>query len=302
MKRVLVTGAGGFVGRHAVPLLIAAGWDVHGVSSQRHRTKGDLTWHHANLLDAGHRERLIDTVRPTALLHLAWCSEPPGYWTDPANIQWLAATLELARLFETRGGRRLVGAGTCAEYDWRSGICVEATTPLAPRTLYGTAKAACGTVLHAFGTQVGLSVAWARLFFLFGPHDSPLRLVPSLVQSMSAGRAARCRAGQHARDFIHVEDAASALVSLLDSGVTGPVNVASGTATRVEVIARHVAQTLGTPDLLAIDPGSPDDALVVADVTRLRTEVGWQPATDMMTRLDDTIRWWQRTTVSEASR
>jgi nucleoside-diphosphate-sugar epimerase len=295
MKRVLVTGAGGFIGRHVTPLLAASGWDVHGVTSRDRPPHSALTWHRANLLDAGDRARLITAVEPSALLHLAWSSEPPGYWTDPANLNWLAATLELARLFKNHGGERLVGAGTCAEYDWRAGICVERQTPLAPRTLYGATKAASGTVLEAYGVQTGLSVAWARLFFLFGPHDSPARLVPSLVRRLAFGQPARCQTGRHARDFMHVADAAAALVATLESKLEGPVNLGSGTALHVEVVARHIAATLDTPGLLTVEDGPPDDALVMADVTRLRNEVEWRPAADTMTRLDETIAWWRAT-------
>lgn len=302
MKRVLVTGASGFVGRQVTPLLAASGWDVHGVTSRARPARAALTWHQADLLDAAQRERLVERVQPSALLHLAWSSEPPGYWTDPANVSWLAASLELARHFQQRGGTRLVGAGTCAEYDWRGGICVERSTPLAPRSLYGSAKAACGTVLEAFGVQTGMSVAWGRLFFLFGPHDSPVRLVPSLVQRMASGRPARCTAGGHQRDLLHVADAAAALVALLESPVTGPVNIGSGAALRIGDVARRIADVLETPALLTVDEGPPENALVVADVTRLRDKVGWRPAAGTMAGLDETIRWWRDAAVAGAPR
>jgi nucleoside-diphosphate-sugar epimerase len=293
MTRVLVTGARGFVGRHLTPLLVAGGWDVHAVTSATPGASDDVTWHRADLLDANQRERLIETTGATALVHLAWCAKPPGYWTDPANLQWLAATVELARHFQTTGGLRSIIAGTCAEYEWSAQACAERSTPLKGQTLYGTAKAACGTVLDAFGAKTGLSVAWARLFFLFGPHDHAMRLVPSLVRDLSAGRPATCRAGNHARDFLHVNAAARALMALLESDVTGPVNIGSGVAVRVEQVARRIAHVLDAGALLSIEPGPPRDALVLADTTRLREEVGWQPPTDIMADLDATIRWWQ---------
>jgi nucleoside-diphosphate-sugar epimerase len=302
MKRVLLTGAGGFVGRHLTPLLAEAGWDVHAVSTRGPREGSGVTWHQADLLEAVDRERLVGSVGARALVHLAWMSKPPGYWTDPENVRWLAGTLELARLFRERGGERLVGAGTCAEYDWRASPCVERSTPLTSRTLYGVTKAACGTVLERFGGQTGMSVAWGRLFFIFGPHDSPLRLVPSLVRDLAAGRPARCNAGSHARDFLHVADAASALVALLESDVTGPVNIGSGVSMYIGDVARRVASVLRRPSLLTVDAGPAEDTLVLADVTRLRDEVGWRASPDTMARLDDTIEWWRSTTEAGAAR
>lgn len=303
MKRVLVTGARGFVGRHLTPLLVSSGWDVHAVTTATTPDARDgVTWHRADLLDTNDRERLIESIDASAVVNLAWSSVPPDYWTDPANMRWLAATLELARLFRARGGRRFVGAGSCAEYEWGAHACAERTTPLTGRTLYGATKAACGTVLGAFGTQTGLSVAWARLFFLFGPHDSPKRLVPSLVRDLAAGRPARCTSGRHARDFVHVNAAARALTALLDSDVTGPVNIGTGVAVPVGDVARRVASVLGVPALLTVEPGPPHDALVLADITRVREEVGWHPPTDLMSDLDATIEWWRTASDTGATR
>lgn len=302
MKRVLLTGARGFVGRHLTPLLVAGGWEVHAVTTGSPDERDGVTWHRANLLDTDERAWLVESIDATALVHLAWSCELPGYWTDPANVRWLAATLELARLFRERGGQRLVGAGSCAEYEWVAGACVERSTPLASHTLYGVTKAACGTVLEAFGAQTGLSVAWGRLFFLYGPHDSPLRLVPSLVRDLSAGRPARCSAGSHQRDFIHVDAAARAIAALLESDVTGPVNIGSGVAMPIEEVARRVASVLGVSSLLTVEPGPAENALVLADVTRLCKEVGWQPPSDVMARLDETIQWWRSAADAGAAR
>jgi nucleoside-diphosphate-sugar epimerase len=292
MSRILVTGASGFIGRQITPLLTAAGFDVQAVTSQARMAGDDCTWHVADLLDASQREHLVRSARADALLHLAWCATPPDYWHSPENLRWLAASLDLVHLFTAHGGTRIVGVGSCAEYDWNQGYCTEGMTPLLPATLYGATKAACGSVLDAYGKQTGAIAAWARLFFLFGPFDSPLRLVPSLVRTLGAGQPAQCTAGSHVRDFLHVADAAAALVALLRSTLTGPVNIGSGTPLRVGDVARHVAAQVGRPELLSVSDGPASDALVAANVSRLRDELGWQPAHDIFSRLDETIAWW----------
>lgn len=292
MRRILVTGARGFIGRQVTAALEAAGAEVHAVTSGAPPEGTAVRWHRADILDAADRLALLDAARADTLLHLAWCARPPAYWRDPDNVRWVGATLDLARAFRERGGSRLVGVGSCAEYDWGHGYCVERRTPLVAATLYGTAKAACGQVLEAYGAESGLSTAWARLFFLFGPYDSPLRLVPSLVQKITAGEPARCTAGAHVRDFLYSADAAAAIAALLASPVTGPVNIASGAPIRVGDLAARVAAIAGRPDLLTIEEGPAENALVAADVTRLREEVGWRPRHDAIEALEATVRWW----------
>jgi nucleoside-diphosphate-sugar epimerase len=293
MKRVLVTGAGGFVGRHVTSALVRGGAEVHAVGSRAKEPGNDgCTWHAADLLDPRQVRELVKTVRADTLMHLAWCAKPPDYWTDVDNLRWLAASLELVRLFAEHGGARAVGVGSCAEYDWDYGYCTEAVTPLKPGTLYGTTKAACGSTLTAYGAARGVSVAWARLFFLVGPHDAGSRLVPSLVTALRAGKPARCTSGNHIRDFLHVTDAAAALVALLTSEVTGAVNIGSGVPVRVGDLARGVAARVGRPDLLSVEDGASTHQLVTANVARLRNEVGWQPALDIDSALDDTVAWW----------
>ena len=294
MKRVLVTGARGFVGRQVIAALARLDVEVHAVASSAPPADIDrCTWHIADLLDPAHRDRLVAGVGADTLLHAAWCATPPDYWRHPDNLRWLSATAELLRAFASNGGRRVVGVGTCAEYDWRHGYCTENVTPLGGRTLYSAAKAATGQVLEAYGAETGLSAAWGRLFFLLGPHDSPVRFVPSLVRDLNAGRSARCTSGSHVRDFLHVSDAAAALVALLRSEVTGAVNIASGIPVRLADVAEGVARRLGRPELLTIDDGPSEHALVVANVARLRDEVGWTPSRDLSAALDDTVAWWR---------
>src|SRR4030095_228074 len=87
MRRVLVTGASGFVGWHCLAPLLARGYEVHAVSTGA-RQDPDIRWHQANLLDPMQTSSLLAEVRPTHLLHLAWVVTPEGYRMSPLNWQW----------------------------------------------------------------------------------------------------------------------------------------------------------------------------------------------------------------------
>ncbi|MGI9179351.1 MAG: NAD-dependent epimerase/dehydratase family protein [Longimicrobiaceae bacterium] len=299
MKRVLLTGATGFIGRHClVPLRARRDFEVHAVArGERHPDAEGVVWHQADLLDPQQVSRLLARVAPSHLLHLAWYAEPGRYWTHPDNLRWLQASLHLLLEFATHRGERVVMAGTCAEYDWRFGYCSESVTPLSPATLYGTCKRALQVTLDAYGASSGLSSAWGRIFFVFGPHEHPARLVPSVITSLLRGEHARCSHGNQIRDFLYVRDAADAFVALLESQVTGAVNIGSGEPVTLKSIVMRIAERLGRAELVrlgALPSPASEPPLLLADVTRLREEVGWRPNYSLDAGLDLTLQWWER--------
>lgn len=297
MKRVLLTGASGFIGRHALSALLARGYEVHAVSSKPVAAElqfEGVRWHHADLL-AGQGTRLVNLIGPTHLLHLAWYTAPGKFWASAENLRWVQASLELLGGFAECGGRRAVVAGSCAEYDWQHGICSEETTRLAPATLYGACKQGLGLIFEAFARQMGMSAAWGRIFFLYGPYEYPERLVASVVRALLQNERARCSHGEQVRDLLFSQDVGEAFVALLDSEVTGAVNIASGNAVALRDVVARIGEKLGRQDLIqlgALSVPANDPPVLVADVSRLREEVGWQPRYDLERGLDATIRWW----------
>ena len=297
MKRVLLTGAAGFIGRHCLPLVSPSDYEVHAVSSRvPDGNQSGVQWHQVDLLDVGHATELIATVRPTHLLHFAWYAAPGQYWSSLENFRWVQASLALLQAFTETGGRRVVMAGTCAEYDWKYGYCCEQRTPLMPVSVYGICKHSMQIMLEGFTRQTGVSAAWGRIFFLYGPHEHPHRLVSSVICSALKGEPICCSHGNQIRDFLHVQDVASAFVALLNSDVSGPVNVASGRPVALKDIIYKVANKLdqqGLVELGALPTSENDPPFLVADVNRLSDEVGWRPQYDLDCGLEQTISWWK---------
>jgi nucleoside-diphosphate-sugar epimerase len=305
MKRVLVTGASGFIGRHNLQMLAARGFDVHAIHANG-VPDVEATWHRVDLMDHDQVTRLLDEVRPTHLLHFAWYAVHGKYWTSTENLRWVESSLSLLRGFVERGGRRAVIAGTCAEYDWRHGYCSERTTPTIPATLYGISKNSLHAVASAFAAQVGLSLAWGRIFFPFGPREQPQRLVPSVIRSLLEREPVRCSHGNQYRDFLYVQDCADAFAALLDGPVEGPVNIASGHPVSIREIVQAIASLIPGGDSVPIEfaalPTPLDDPpLLVADVRRLMGEVGWTPPIGLRDGLARTVASWRGTTERRAA-
>ncbi|MBT9138992.1 MAG: CDP-abequose synthase [Syntrophomonadaceae bacterium] len=300
MKKVFLTGASGFIGRQTIPLLIQSGYEVHAVyHTAQPSIKQDryLFWHQCNLLNTNEQKCLLAEVKPTHLLHFAWYATPGKYWTSLENLRWLQASLGLLMTFVDQGGKRAVLAGTCAEYDWSYGYCSEKVTPMQPATLYGTCKHSLQEILRHLSRQTRLSSAWGRIFFLYGPHEHPSRLVSSVIRALLQGQPAPCSHGNQIRDFLYVQDVADAFVALLETDVSGPVNIASGCpVTLKEVINKIDAKVQRERELIRfgeIPVSSSEPPLLVADTRRLFEEVGWQPKYDLHRGLEHTIAWWK---------
>jgi nucleoside-diphosphate-sugar epimerase len=310
MSRVLVTGASGFIGRHALAPLAAAGFEVHAVTSSRPPADAPagVLWHRADLLAPDDAASLVGEVRPTHLLHFAWYTRPGAYWTASENLDWVAASLRLLRAFGEAGGRRAVVAGTCAEYAWGPRThCVEerpatAGTPTVLATLYGAAKCGLRTTADAWARQVGVAFAWGRIFNVYGPAEHPDRLVAGLARALLKGEPAVAPDERKVRDYLYAPDLGAAFAALLASDVVGPVNMASGVPVRLaEIVAATVAAT-GRADLVragAPVTGREEPVEITADVRRLRTEVGWTPTVGLRDGIARTVDWQRRALAAE---
>jgi nucleoside-diphosphate-sugar epimerase len=299
---VLLTGGTGFIGRWAGEKLLRGGHELHIVSAsgQIPAMLRGAQLHRADLLNPDSIAPLLAEIKPTHLLHFAWCAVPGLYWTSADNYRWLAASFQLLQAFRDAGGTRAVMAGSCAEYDWaQAGICHETATPLSRQGAalpYTSCKLALRELLARFGADAGISTAWGRIFFQYGPFEHPNRLVASVIRNLLRGEPALCTHGRQIRGFLHAGDVGGAFAALLESEVAGSVNIGAAEAVSIAALVEIIGAQTGRPDLIRLGArpapqGEPD--VLLPDNARLHGEVGWTPQFTLQSGLADTIAWWR---------
>lgn len=306
---VLVTGANGFVGSHVVRQLLASDVNVLALvrpGSSLARLQGQekrlekrleerLQIVRSDLADAGELQSQLKALKPDACIHLAWYAVPGKYLDAPENLDSLRDSLALVEALGVSGCRHMVGVGTCFEYEIGSAMLREDSST-GPRTLYAAAKLAFSIVAARRLAQLGIGMAWARLFYMYGPYEDERRLVPAAIRALSAGREFPTTTGEQVRDYMHVEDVASGICALSRSSLTGTFNVCSGQPVTVASIVGTVGELLGRPDLIrfgAIPNGEFDPMFVGGDNGRLRTETPWAPKYQLRDGLAAAVQWWK---------
>ena len=129
---------------------------------------------------------LVARVAPELCFHAAWIATPGAYLTSPENAVHEAAAEQLGRALVDAGCRRLVALGTCFEYA-PSETPLSESSPLDPTTPYARAKHAAHERLAQVCDGTATSLAWARLFYLYGPYEDPRRLVPAVDARAARG-------------------------------------------------------------------------------------------------------------------
>ena len=265
IKRVLITGASGFVGRQVL----------------RHLAEKDLRL--TIIVREGKQSTFkeypaVDAVIPTPdlfsetegwwatamknidiVVHVAWYAEPGLYHQSSKNLDCLQGTLNMAKGAVQAGVRRFMGIGTCAEYDLSHGI-LSITTPLKPLTPYAGAKAAAFTALSQWLPTQSIEFVWCRLFYLYGEGEDSRRLVPYLRAKLAVGESAELTSGNQIRDIINVSEAGKLIADVALGTLTGPVNICSGVPISVRKLAENIADEYGRRDLLRF--GARPDNLV----------------------------------------
>jgi dTDP-6-deoxy-L-talose 4-dehydrogenase (NAD+) len=182
-------------------------------------------------------------------IHAAWYTKTHDYLISKQNINCQLGTLNIAKGVIKSGIKKFVGIGTCFEYEFVSDY-ISVDTPLKPISHYASAKAATYLALLKMSKDEKMDFAWCRLFYLYGENESESRLYSYILSQINQGKKIELTSGEQIRDFMHVRMAAEHIVTVALGNMVGPINICSGIPITVREFAMNVADRFGARSLL----------------------------------------------------
>jgi NAD dependent epimerase/dehydratase len=309
-RKVLVTGAGGFIGSHLAELLAGEGAEVR--AFVRYTSRGDHGWLEHAAPDAAEAIEVFrgDLANPEAVrsalrgrevvFHLGALIPIPYSYRHPrefvtANVEGTLNVLEAAREEEPQ---RIVHTSTSEVYGTAQHIPIDEEHPLHPQSPYAATKVGADQVALSYQRSFGTPVVVARPFNTFGPRQSARAVIPTIVSQALSRDVVELGATSPTRDFLYVEDSAAGIAACADAdGVEGEViNLGTGAEISIRDLAERIIELVGREVTLELDedrlrpPESEVDRLV-ADTAKARRLLGWEPAVELDEGLQRTIDW-----------
>ena len=240
--------------------------------------------HQLDIFNLDQVSSFLKGIRARYLVHLAWVTTHGKYWDDPSNFSWLKASSHLFREFYLFGGERVLGVGTSAEYTWPSGVPLGEKTSLRnPASFYGQCKLQLFYELQDIANHSGRSsFAWARLFNVYGGEDikTSKKLFSKVARSLLQKQTLKFDHCSQLRDFLHVDEVASALLKVLFSHHHGAINIGSSNPITIRGFIVLIAGALNSDHLIQFsEPHDPDcKDIVIPDTSILSHSLNWRPA------------------------
>ncbi len=308
MRRTVVAGGAGFLGSHLCDRLMGRGDTVicmDNLSTGSRENVAHLLGHERFSLvvcDVSEKVELEDGVKVDAVCNLASPASPPAYLARPFDTLAVGSegTRRLLELARAHGARFLMASTSEVYGDPEVHPQVESyrgnVDPIGPRSVYDEAKRFAESMTMAMHRTHGVNVGIARIFNTYGPRLSPGdgRVVSNfIVQALRGEPLTVYGDGSQTRSLCFVDDEITGLVALLDSPLTGPVNIGNPDERSMLDLARFVLGVTGSKSDVVFEPLPADDPTRrCPDISLARRELGWEPTTALREGIERTIDYF----------
>ena len=295
-KKILVTGASGFIGSHLCRRLLCIGADVYGVSRKKNPgTEICRKWIRADLSNAEEVKKIFTAVEPSIIFHLA------SHVVGARDIEYVTTTfrdnlvstinllLEASRL----NCEHIILTGSLEEPEKTSDFI----TPSSPYAAAKFASSAYGRLFHAlYGTPVSI----ARLFMVYGPGQLDLKkLIPYTILSLLKNDVPQFTSGHRQVDWIYVEDVVDGLLAmaLCPNEIQGQtIDIGSGAQVSVRDLVLQLVTIMksGEEPAFGSIPDRPLEQIRLADTDATYIKTGWKPKIPLRAGLEQTVAWYRQ--------
>ena len=301
-RRVLITGANGFLGSHLARALLktqAQLWVLLRLRSERIRLADiapQLKVVEADLLDRGSLHSALKQASPDIVYHLAASSL--GAEDDQEGIDFAVNSLgafHMADLCAAQGVSRYIFSGTGIEYG--PGDHLSENHVLNPSSVYGASKAAGHLISQAIGRNKNLPTVSLRPFTIYGPWDRTYHLVPSVIISALQGREIQATKGDQERDLVYIDDVIRGFVLAAQKteAVGQTINLCTGRGVTIRSLIEKILDLMGHP-VQAVFGARPYRQEEIFKQTGSHAKasrlLGWRPAISLSEGLRRTIDWY----------
>ena len=228
-KKVIVSGATGFIGQHLIPILLKDGYEVLAISRNQKRAEFLPWFKDVKFISYDfHSDQQITKVEGfRGLIHLAW-QDLPNYDSSIHVKKNLPCSYRFIDSLVKKGVNQVLIAGTCFEYGLKSGA-ISSSSTTEPTTQYAIAKDTLRKKLTLLSFKKDFNLQWARIFYMFGKGQNSNSIISQLDFAIKNNQKVfHMSGGEQLRDYLPVEKASEKLSNLYKSGNKGIFNICSG--------------------------------------------------------------------------
>ncbi len=305
MKRVIVTGATGFVGANLARKLVSSGHEVHLLVRPSHShwriqtILDDLRLHTVEIRDLENMSKIVRRIRPEWVFHLAAYGAYP-LQRDICQMMETntVGTANLLQACLQTGFEAFVNAGTSSEYGPKDHAPSE-DEPVNPNSYYAVSKAAATLFATFCARHECVGVCTLRLYSVYGPYEEPTRLIPALILRGLSNTLPPLVKPTTVRDYVYVEDAVDACLLAATAAGKEPgavYNIGTGLQTslsEVVDVARRALNIVAEPRWGSLPDRPWDTEVWLADNTRARAALNWRPRYSFADGFRETVDWFR---------